>query len=301
MAFPLTHRSKIIARAKKLEARRHVVAPKDSQSLRKQKAQASSGLIAVLVKPLPNMERLQSRLERTGSHLSARNFLLRSLLFTGVCAGTATATHLPPLLGASVGVILGFWLPVKALGFKIESKKKKFLQLFPDAIDLIVRGLRSGLPVSESIVLVGNEVSDPVGSSFRNIASTMQLGVTMEEALQNEARKLDSTEFNFFITSIILQRETGGNLSEILGNLGEVIRKRYMMKMKIKAMTSEARASSVIIGSLPFVVGLALFVLSPEYVGSLWQDPRGNKALALAAGMLYTGIWSMNRMAKFEI
>jgi tight adherence protein B len=123
----------------------------------------------------------------------------------------------------------------------------------------------------------------------------------MEKALQDTARKLDNTEFNFFTTSIILQRETGGNLSEILNNLSEVIRKRYMMKMKIRAMTSEARASSIIIGVLPFIVSLAVMVISPGYLNPLIDDYRGNVSLIIASGMLVFGIWIMNRMAKFEI
>src|SRR5690606_10394833 len=130
----------------------------------------------------------------------------------------------------------------------------------------IVRGLRSGLPVSESIVLVSKEVPEPVGSVFGTVSNTMKLGVTMEKALQDMAEELDISEFNFFTTSIVLQRETGGNLAEILNNLSEVLRGRFMMQMKIKAMSSEARASTYIVAALPVFVFCAVSLMSPDYM-----------------------------------
>ncbi|MBY0406342.1 MAG: type II secretion system F family protein, partial [Rickettsiales bacterium] len=184
---------------------------------------------------------------------------------------------------------------------KIIKYQKAFLRVFPDAIDLIVRGLRSGLPVSESLVLVSTEVPEPVGSVFKNISNKMKLGVTLEKALQETALELGMTEFNFFTTCIVLQRETGGNLSEILNNLSEVLRSRFIMRMKIKAMSSEARASSYIIGALPFVVIAAVSVLTPEYMRPLYEDSRGNVAAGIAAFMMISGLWVMNRMTNFEI
>ena len=129
----------------------------------------------------------------------------------------------------------------------------------------------------------------------------MKLGVPMEKALTEVAKNLRLTEFNFFVTSIILQRETGGNLAEILNNLSEVLRSRYLMKMKIKAMSSEAKASAYIIGALPFVVIGAVGVLSPEYMKPLINDYRGNICAGVAASMMAFGAWIMNRMIQFEI
>jgi tight adherence protein B len=233
--------------------------------------------------------------------MDAKQFLLRCLLTMLLIAFVVHLLGKPFLAGLCGGFVLAVWLPIKTLNFKIARAQKKFLTLFPDAIDLIVRGLRSGLPVSESINLVAQEVPEPVSGIFTHISNTMKLGVPMEKAMQEVAKKLDYTEFNFFVTSIILQRETGGNLSEILNNLGEVLRKRLMMRLKIKAMTSEARASSMIIGSLPFIVTIAVSVMSPDYIKPLFNDYRGNYAAFTAAGLLFLGIWSMNRMAKFEI
>ncbi|MDX2074351.1 MAG: type II secretion system F family protein [Alphaproteobacteria bacterium] len=270
-------------------------------SLRR-KANEGSGLLSLLARPLPNIGKLGDRLERAGINLSPRQYMLRRIFWVlGFTFVIGIVLKKSLLLGFFVGIILGVWLPLKLIQRKIAKENKAFLRIFPDAIDLIVRGLRSGLPVSESIVLVSTEVPEPVGGIFLNLSNTMKLGVTLEKALQETARKLDLTEFNFFTTSIILQRETGGNLSEILNNLSEVLRGRYIMSMKIKAMSSEARASAMIIGALPFIVILAVGVLSPGYLRPLIDDHRGNIAAITAACMMAFGLWVMNRMTKFEI
>ncbi len=270
-------------------------------SLRRKENDAGS-LLSLLAKPLPHLTKLGDRLERAGVKLSPEQYMLRRIFWVlGFTFVIAFIFKKSLLLGFFIGIVLGVWLPLKLINRRIAKENKAFLRVFPDAIDLIVRGLRSGLPVSESIVLVSTEVPEPVGGIFLTIANTMKLGVTLEKSLQETARRLDLTEFNFFTTSIILQRETGGNLSEILNNLSEVLRGRYIMGMKIKAMSSEARASAMIIGALPFIVILAVGVLSPGYLRPLIDDHRGNIAAFTAAGMMSFGLWVMNRMTKFEI
>lgn len=268
----------------------------------RRKENEAKGLLALLAKPLPHLTKLGDRLERAGIKLSPEQYMLRRIFWVlGIIFLVSVVFKKPLLLGLFIGIILGVWLPLKWMQRKINKQKKAFLRVFPDAIDLIVRGLRSGLPVSESIVLVSTEVPEPVGGVFMTISNTMKLGVSLEKALQEMARKLDLTEFNFFTTSIVLQRETGGNLSEILNNLSEVLRGRFIMGMKIKAMSSEARASAMIIGSLPFIVISAVMVLSPGYLDPLIDDRRGNIAAFTAVGMMSFGLWLMNRMTKFEI
>lgn len=270
-------------------------------SLRRKANEPKSALLRVLLKPLPDFQKLQDRLDAAGSKKTAKQFMFRSLVIMGLCIGVAGMMHKNLMIGFFVGVLLGVWLPLKILNFRINRKMKKFLTYFPDALDLIVRGLRSGLPVSESINLVSQEVPEPVGGIFGHVSSTMKLGVPMEKALMEMAKKLHSTEFNFFVTTIILQRETGGNLSEILNNLAEVLRSRLMMRMKIHAMTSEARASSMIIGAMPFIVIGAVLFTSPDYMVPMIEDRRGNIGLAIAIGMLSFGMWLMRRMARFQI
>lgn len=268
----------------------------------KRKSNESTGLLALLAKPLPNFSKLGDKLERVHSNLSAKQYMLRRLMWMFAIMLVVSIVFKKSLLfGLFLGIILGVWLPLKIMQRKINKENKAFLRLFPDAIDLIVRGLRSGLPVSESIVLVSTEVPQPVGGVFLNISNTMKLGVPLEKALHETARKMMLTEFNFFTTSIVLQRETGGNLSEILNNLSEVLRGRFIMGMKIKAMSSEARASAMIIGALPFVVILAVSVTSPQYMAPLINDHRGNIAAFVAIGMMGMGLWVMNKMTRFEI
>lgn len=292
-------RKKLLKRIERINQRR--VAGKAQESLRR-KTDTKKGLTYWLAKPLPDFKRLGDRLSRAGKHISPQQYMVRRLLtMLSIMFVISFLFKKSIWLGLFLGIILGVWLPLKLMQFKIDKESKAFLRLFPDGIDLIVRGLRSGLPVSESLVLVSTEVPQPVGGVFATIANTMKLGVPLEKALQEEARKLDLTEFNFFTTSIILQRETGGNLSEILNNLSEVLRSRFIMRMKIKAMSSEARASAYIIGALPLVVLALVSVISPEYMTPLWSDYRGNICAAVAAGMMTFGLWVMNRMTKFEI
>jgi len=268
----------------------------------RRKTEEAKGLMHWLAEPLPDFKRLGDRLERAGKTISPKQYALRRLLaMIGIMLVVTLVFKKSVLIGLCAGIIIGVWLPLKLMQFTISRQSKAFLLLFPDAIDLIVRGLRSGLPVSESLVLVATQVGDPVGSVFANISNTMKLGVPLEKAMQETARKLDLTEFNFFTTSIILQRETGGNLSEILNNLSDVLRSRFLMRMKIKAMSSEARASSYIIGALPFVVLVLVCFTSPSYMLPLYEDYRGNICAAIAAGMMGFGMWVMNKMTQFEI
>lgn len=282
--------------------RRQTVTQKnvDVLSLRKTK---ESGLpfIGELLLSFTKLSALQAKLERAGLAIAPD-------MYVGVCFGITIVVfaiivlaHKPIILGILAGGILGIVAPYLVVLKKGSDRIKKFLTLFPDAIEFIVRGLRSGLPVTESMNMVGGEMEEPIGSIFAGMGESVRLGVPVEKALTDTAKKLGTTEFNFFVTSIIMQRETGGNLSEILGNLADVLRKRFMMRMKIKAMSSEAKASAIIVGSLPFVVIVALTLVSPGYLDVLVDDPRGNVACAIGLGMLSAGIGIMMKMARFEI
>ena len=298
-----SERQRMIQRIARLRNRK-AAGPKIMQdvSLRRKSAD-TKGLIHWLMKPLPDFKRLGDRLEWTGQKVSPKQYAFRRLLTLLIIMFLVCGImHKSILLGFFLGVIIGVWLPLKLLQRNVTKLNKAFLRLFPDAIDLIVRGLRSGLPVSESLVLVSTEVPEPVGGVFANIGNTMKLGVSLEKALQETARKLDMTEFNFFTTSIILQRETGGNLSEILQAIwSEVLRGRYIMRMKIRAISSEARAASYIISALPFFVIGAVSFVSPAYLVPLYTDPTGKICAGVAASMLTFGLWIMNRMTKFDI
>ena len=274
--------------------------PTKTESLRR-KTDTQMPLLGRVVNMF-NVTSLQDRLDRAGKDISAQKYIFMSLMLLLVTALLVTLiTKKPLILGIFVGIIVALGIPHMVLNYMIGKRMKRFITLFPDAIDLIVRGLRSGLPVSESINMVAREVEDPVGAIFRTMSDQMKLGVTLEKSLYDTARKLGITEFNFFVTSIVLQRETGGNLSEILNNLSDVLRKRFMMRMKIKALSSEAKASAIIVGALPFVVIVVLNFLQPDYMDPLFDDYRGNIAALGAACMQIFGITVMIKMTKFEI
>jgi tight adherence protein B len=183
----------------------------------------------------------------------------------------------------------------------IRKRLARFIALFPDAIDLIVRGLKSGLPVIESVAAAGREMADPVGSEFRRIADAVKFGQTLEDAMWETAARLDTPEFKFFVISLAVQRETGGNLAETLGNLSDILRRRRQMRLKIKAMSSEARASAMILGSLPFVMFGIVYLMNPGYESMLFTDPRGRLVLIGGLVIMATGIAVMRKMVRFEI
>jgi tight adherence protein B len=294
-------RKRMTARIARMKQRKSNTKSAQEMSLRR-KTQEQKGLFYWLAKPLPDFKRLGDRLDRAGKNITPKQFVMRRIFSVLIIVFLVSfILKKSILLGLFLGIIIGVWIPFKLMQMTINKNSRAFLRLFPDAIDLIVRGLRSGLPVSESMILVASEVPDPLGAVFANISNTMKLGVSLEKALQETARKLDMTEFNFFTTSIVLQRETGGNLSEILNNLSEVLRGRSLMRLKIKAMSSEARSSAYIIGALPFIVFTLVSVISPDYMTPLYTDSRGNICLAVACGMMGFGGWVMRRMTQFEI
>jgi tight adherence protein B len=212
-----------------------------------------------------------------------------------------TVVGLPILLAAMLALAIGAGLPHMVVGRTIARRVGKFTTRFPDAIELLVRGLRSGLPISETIGLVGQELEGPVGEEFRTIADKMKIGRTMDAALQDTADRLGTPEFQFFVITIAIQRETGGNLAETLANLAEVLRKRAQMKLKIRAMSSESKASAYIIGSLPFIVFGLIWFVNGDYVGKFFVDER--LMVTGMGGILWMGIGAfiMSKMISFEI
>jgi tight adherence protein B len=175
------------------------------------------------------------------------------------------------------------------------------MKQLPDGIDTIIRGIRAGLPVIECIGTVGKEFGDPIGGHFRSISERVALGEPLDSALWRTARVIDRPEMDFLAISIAIQIETGGSLAEALGNLADLLRQRERMKLKIKAISSEAKASAMIIGALPLAMLGLLTVMSPDYVMPLFTDPRGHMMLLAGGGSMMAGAFVMWRMTKFEI
>lgn len=250
---------------------------------------------------LPNPAQLGKRLQMTGKSWTVGQYGMVTLGILTLVAGMLSLQGLPILLAILIGVVVGAGLPHLAVGFFINKRISDFTKKFPDAIELLVRGLRSGLPITETMGVVGAEVDGPVGEEFRAITDKMKIGRTLDQALQETADRLGTPEFQFFVITIAIQRETGGNLAETLANLADVLRKRSQMKLKIKAMSSESKASAYIIGCLPFVVFGMIWFINQSYMGSFFADQR--LMVAGGGGLIWMGIGAfiMAKMINFEI
>jgi tight adherence protein B len=250
---------------------------------------------------IPKPALLRKRLEQTGKDITLGKYAL-------VCIGVTTITTMllvirgaPLILSLLVGFFFGIGGPHFFIGKMIKRRINKFNTNFPDAIELMVRGLRSGLPITETLGIVASEIQGPVGLEFRMVVDKMKIGRTMEVALQDTADRLGTAEFQFFVITLAIQRETGGNLAETLSNLSDVLRKRAQMKLKIRAMSSESKASAYIVGSLPFVVFGLVMMINPNYMHGFFSDQR--LIVAGIGGMIWMGLGAliMAKMVNFEI
>jgi tight adherence protein B len=250
---------------------------------------------------IPNPALLQLRLTQTGKPWRLGQYLMVSLGLAAAMIALLMFQGLPMLLALTVGLLIGVALPHMVVSSLIKKRIKKFNAKFPDAIELMVRGLRSGLPISETMGIVADEIQDPVGGEFRAVADKMRIGRTMDSALNDTAQRVGTPEFQFFVISLAIQRETGGNLAETLSNLAEVLRKRSQMKLKIRAMSSESKASAYIIGALPFIVFGLIWWINGSYMQTFFTDQR--LMIAGGGGIVWMGIGAfiMAKMINFEI
>jgi len=247
------------------------------------------------------IEALALRLHRTGKNWSLTNYIYVSI---GLSLGIALLVFLKsgiPLLSLFVGAVIGLGLLHMLVNFFIKKRINDFNAKFPDAIELLVRGLRSGLPVTETLGVVSGELPGPVGEEFKIVTERIKIGKTMEDALQDTADRLNTPEFQFFCITLAIQRETGGNLAETLSNLSDVLRKRAQMKLKIRAMSSESKASAYIVGALPFVVFSLIWWINPGYIGKFFIDERLMVAGLFGLVWMSIGAFIMAKMVSFEI
>jgi tight adherence protein B len=244
---------------------------------------------------------LSLRLHRTGKNWTLAQYAYAS---AGIALGMTVLLFLKTgaaLLSLGIGLVVGAGIPHMAVNFFIKRRIGAFTTKFPDAIELLVRGLRSGLPVTETLGVVASEVPGPVGEEFKLVTERIKIGKTMEDALQDTADRLNTPEFSFFCITLAIQRETGGNLAETLSNLADVLRKRAQMKLKIRAMSSESKASAYIVGSLPFIVFSMIYWINPKYLGGFFTDDR--LIVTGLGGLVWMsiGAFIMAKMVSFEI
>ncbi len=260
-----------------------------------------AGFEDLVKKLVPRQEMLRLRLAQAGMEIALGSYVLICLSIAVIGMTGAVVAGLPVAAAVLAGVFCGLGLPHFFVGMRFRKRQMRFINFFPDAIDLLVRGVKAGLPITESLKAASEEVPDPVGMELKRIVDGIRVGRKMNELLFETCKRLDLPEFNFFTIALSIQAETGGNLAETLNNLSEVLRGRRQLKRKIKALSSEAKASAYIIGSLPFVMCLLIYLVNSEYIMGLFLDPRGQVMIGGALLMIATGALVMAKMIKFEI
>ena len=295
---------KSLKRRLELVKERHadgVLAANAQAQIRKLMAARASRVEGLASTLIPKPALMRKRLDQTGKDITLGKYALSSLGLMAFVAALAMIKGLPFLLAFFLGLFAGVAIPHFGIGFLIKRRLNQFNSNFPDAIELMVRGLRSGLPVTETLGIVASEITGPVGIEFRAVADRMRIGRTMDAALQETAERLGTAEFQFFVITLAIQRETGGNLAETLSNLADVLRKRGQMKLKIRAMSSESKASAYIVGSLPFIVFTLVYMVNPGYMADFFVDQRLMVAGLGGLCWMSIGVFIMAKMVNFEI
>jgi len=243
---------------------------------------------------------LSVRIARAGLTWSTRRFYITSGALGAVVFAIAEIAGLGLLPAFGLAFAAGGGLPFWTLSLLKKRRENRFLQAFPDAVDVIVRGIKAGLPLLDSLKLIAAEAEEPVRSEFRAIIETQTIGIPIGEACLKLYEHMPVPEANFFGIVISIQQRAGGNLSEALGNLSRVLRDRKKMKAKINAMSMEAKASAGIIGALPIAVMTLVWITSPQYISLLWTEPLGRMMLAASLTWMSVGIFVMRRMINFD-
>jgi tight adherence protein B len=296
--------SKSVKRRMELMKERHadgVLAANANAQIRKLMQARVSRVESMASSLIPKPALLRKRLEQTGKDINLGKYAMISIGIMLFIVALGLIKGVPWYLAFVFGIFVALGMPHWFIGKMIKRRLNKFNVNFPDAIELMVRGLRSGLPITETLGIVAAEIHGPVGVEFRSVSDKMKIGRTMEAALQETADRMGTAEFQFFVITLAIQRETGGNLAETLSNLADVLRKRAQMKLKIRAMSSESKASAMIVGALPFIVFTLVYIMNPTYMGKFFEDQR--LIVAGLGGMCWmgTGVFIMAKMVNFEI
>jgi len=249
---------------------------------------------------------LEDRIKQSGLKITVPMFWTASAVsgvgtFIALFFGAKFDKDITLLAAAGISFAAAFGLPRWFLGMKIAGRQKKFIGQFADAIDVIVRGVKSGLPLQECLKMIARESPQPLAAEFQLVCDAIAMGVEVPQALDRMYQRTPIQEVNFFNIVLNIQQKAGGNLSEALGNLSNVLRSRKLLREKIKALSSEAKASAMIIGSLPVIVMLLVYVTTPSYMMTLFTTDLGHLLLLIAAGLMATGIYVMRSMINFAI
>jgi tight adherence protein B len=273
---------------------------------RAQSAKTRKDQVSQALKDIDEKERgrkkipLEARIAQAGLTWDKKKYFIVSVICAAVM-GVLLLLTTGNMLFLGVGLFIGgLGVPGWYLGWKRNKRLDAFIKEFPNAVDVIVRGLRSGLPLNDCVRIISSEAAEPVRTEFKKVIETQALGLSMPEAIGGLFDRVPVAEANFFVIVIQIQAKSGGNLSEALGNLSKVIRERRKMKMKIQAVSMEAKASAAIIAALPFVVAILVWLTSPKYIEILWLTQAGKLSLACCAVWMSIGVMIMRKMINFD-
>ncbi|MCA1490047.1 type II secretion system F family protein [Sinorhizobium alkalisoli] len=244
---------------------------------------------------------MKGRLMQADLRISLTQFYVFSALFGFVALFFVLLAGAGPWIALGVGLIAAAGLPRWTVGFLVKRRCMKFLNEFPNALDVMVRSIKSGLPLNDALRLIASDGQEPVKTEFRRVVESQQVGLNVPEACARMIQSVPLPEVNFFAIVIAIQAQAGGNLSEALSNLSKVLRERKKMKAKVSALSMEAKASAAIIGALPFIVSLLVYLTSPDYMMVLFTDPRGHIIMGASAVWMSIGILVMRNMINFDI
>ena len=243
---------------------------------------------------------LAARIQQAGLTWSNRRFIITSLVLALIVAAVPLLFGQPWYIALGVAIAAGLGAPRWLLGYLKKRREARFIEELPNAIDVIVRGVKAGLPLGDCIRIIASETTEPLRGEFRTIAESTAVGIPLPEACAKLYDRVPIPETNFFGIVITIQQKAGGSLAEALGNLSRVLRERKKMRAKIVAMSQEAKASAVIIAALPIAVMLLVYLTSPGYIELLWTEPMGRMMLAASAGWMIVGTFVMRRMINFD-
>ena len=300
--YPFLSGERQAERRMKSVARAEPVAARPTRAAQKSRRDQVEGTLKELEQRQKKAKRLplSVKLMQAGLDWSKRRFMVTSgvLGFVAFLLALLFGTGLLPAL--AFGFAAGCGVPLWLLKFLKKRREAKFLNNFPDAVDVIVRGIKAGLPLLDSLKLIAAESEEPIKSEIRGIIETQTVGIPLGEACLRLYERMPVAEANFFGIVVSIQQRAGGNLSETLGNLSRVLRDRKKMKAKIQAMSMEAKASAAIIGSLPLVVMGLVYITSPAYIELLWIEPLGRIMLACCGVWMSIGVFVMRKMINFD-
>ena len=245
--------------------------------------------------------KLREQLLQAGLRIEVWQYLAGSAALATLVLVLAEASGMGLTWGGLLAVTLGLGGPKLVLSIAAKKRLGQFASQFADALDVVVRGIRSGLPLGECIAIIGREMPDPVGGEFRQITEGTRIGLTLHEAMNRAVERMPMAEMRYFAIVLAIQQQTGGNLAETLAKLSEVLRSRKRMRDKVQSYAAEARASAAIIGSLPLVVMAMLALIAPQYIGVLFTSDAGNLLLAIGIGTEAIGVLVMRNMINFDI